>query len=146
MIAVLGGGVVGAAMMGVLDIPGLTPKKHAQAPKATGEGDDKKDLPKVSKAPPLESTLKPAPKAKTGSVALDPEKGMKRVATLWNSLTTEALEKIVSDWKDPELAAVLRFMEPEKASALLARVAPARASRLSKEIQKLASISKTSLG
>lgn len=134
------GGVVGAALMGVINIPGLTPKKKPGAG-LYGEAADmyaeQKDPPK----PKPRSTPPPAPPvAAEPRSTTDPERGAKRLARLWNDLPTERLVPMVSSWRDPELALVLKSMDSEAASRLLAALEPARASRLSREIQRLASV------
>lgn len=71
---------------------------------------------------------------------VDPEEGAMKLAKLWNELEAPKLLAIARDWKDPELARVATKMEPEKVAEVLAAMPPKRASSLSREMQRLASV------
>jgi hypothetical protein len=124
----VGGGVVGLGLAGVVNIPGLTPKKKPVA--ATKEPE--KPKPKVTKreSPP-----------ETKATASDPVKGYEAVAKLWNELEGPKLLAVTEKWKDQDLAPILMRMDPDKVVELLALVPPDRANRLSRAIQALASSS-----
>ncbi len=66
----------------------------------------------------------------------DPTRGAKKIATLWDQITTKELVVIVKNWNNLELAEVIMQMSPSKASALLEALDPKRASRISKIIQQ----------
>ncbi len=144
------GGVVGAGMMGVIEIPGLSPQKK-KPPLPYGEaGADvvKKEAPKADPKPETKSDQKTeAPK--TATVKQDPpkpdlDKGAKKLAKLWNSMQPDKILAMADKWKDPELARVLGFMEVEKAATVLSQMKPDRASKLSQAIQLAASVPKVS--
>ncbi|MCE9558054.1 MAG: hypothetical protein K8R88_03815 [Armatimonadetes bacterium] len=127
------GGVFFAAKSGAINIPGISPSKKKVAKKPIVEV--KKELPKV--APPKED---PVVKPKVAVLQVDPVKGAKKLAKLWNEMPAPALLASVKDWKDAELARVIGVMDPEKASILLGQMEPARLDLVSREIQKQASI------
>jgi len=135
LLLLIAGGVVFAAMKGMINIPGLTPKvkKKPSAPTAeVKKVEKKKEEPKKEepkKKPPVEPP--PAP---------DMIAGAKKVAKLWNELPPEKLQKVIKDWKNPDLARVIMVMDGEKSSQLLASLDPVQASALSKEVQKQASL------
>ena len=134
------GGGVAAFFLGL--IPG-TKKKPAPVA-ALPAGADKKDptkaidKPKGELAPSLAKPVKATPKD-----SIDAQKGAERLADLWNQMDTETLVKIIADWKDPDLVKVLSTMDDGKVAELMTAIAkdkPARASKLSKQLQQLASV------
>lgn len=141
-LVVIGGGVYGAATMGLLKIPGITPKsKMGKIAKLYGEaggkmyGEDKdKFAASIPKRKPRPETPKPTPKA---TYTVDAAKGAAAVAEVWNGIDTPQLVAIVKDWKDEELALVLANMDSGKASELLAAMESKRASKVSQELQAL---------
>lgn len=126
---VIGGGVVGAAMMGAIDIPGLTPAKKKS--NATAQYSE----------PPEESPVvqrrEPAPEATPAAVEPPPDmvKGRKALAKLWNEIDAAKILEIVRDWQDDELAEQLRYLEPEKTAEVLGIMKADRASKISKLLQ-----------
>jgi hypothetical protein len=138
VVVILGGGFFGLAKSGMVQVPGLSPAKKPQpeAPKEEPE--------KAKQAVPLkEKKAKPQPpqvQISSEVKRVDPEEGNARLAKLWNEVETKNLLEIVKDWKDLELAAVLSRMSADKVAELLAEMEPKRASRLSREIQKKASL------
>ena len=126
--------IVGAGMTGMVNIPGLTPVKKTK-PKV----EPKKAAPTVQAAPRL-SKKKPTNKAVVEKILTDDDQGRKRLAKLWNEIPTEDLLKIVTPWKDKELAAILLKMDTVKVAEMLTLIPPDRSSKLSREIQSLASI------
>lgn len=135
------GGVAGAGFMGFINIPGLTPKKPAKAAKLYTEGEDGKSKTTVKPAA-VKSTPPPKPRPKPAATAPDVEAGAKRIAKLWGQIETPKLLAMVADWKDPDLARVMGYLDAAKAAELLAAMDPKRASRLSQEIQKHAAAPK----
>lgn len=138
-----GGGFVGAAYMGYVKVPGITPKaKLAAANKMYGE---KPAVPapkprtevKVAKATPPPAP-KPRPVAKP-THTVDPSAGAQRVADVWGAMEVEALLPIVADWRDDDLARVLSLMDDGKTGELLAQLEPKRASRITKALQEVSS-------
>lgn len=131
------GGVAGLGLMGIINIPGLTPKKKLGKNLYAAEAlyGEKKDVvaekpKKKPKKPPVIARVEP-PKP-------DLLKGAKKIAKLWNEMEPKQVIAIAKDWKELDFARVLSNMEGTKASAILAELEPARASKLSREIQKLA--------
>jgi len=141
-VLVVGGGVVGLGIAGVINIPGLTPKKKAGknlygagAELLYGEKKDPNPL-AVKKQP--EKPIEPPVHAKPEPPKPDALKGAKKIAKLWNSLEPPKVVEISKAWKDPDLALVLSNMEAERAAQVLATMDAGRAGRLSQEIQKIA--------
>ena len=127
--------VLGAAWVGVIEVPGLSPEV-AVAKKKTSEHSTT-----GGSALPLE----PLPaKTPVAIATTDPEEGHKKVAYLWESIETDKLVPIVEKWRDADLAAVLAKMDVDKVAALLSSIDEVRASRLSKELQKQAAAKPTS--
>lgn len=123
---VIGGAVVGLGMAGVVQIPGLSPKKTAK----------KKVEPVVEAPKPKPVVKKPKPESKPKSG--DPTKGYDAVATLWNEMDIKNLVPLAEKWKDAELAPILARMENDKVVELLTQLAPERAVALTRALQKLA--------
>jgi hypothetical protein len=149
----------GLVLTGIIKVPGLSPKGKAAAkanqlyaetkdpkdPKnAKTAKDDKKveeKKPVVAKAPPKEDKKTPPPQVDAAVLVENkPEVGQKKLAKLWGEMEVPALNEITKDWKDPELAAVLVKMDSAKVAELLAVMEPKRASKISRELQKQASI------
>lgn len=139
----IGGGVVGAGLMGVIKIPGLTLAKkpttlYGEAAKLYGEPKDE-----VAQAEPEATPKKPKREDKPKTVAeqqIDPEVGAKKLAGVWNIMSPEQLAPIASSYQDNELARVLSQMETEQVARLLALMDPKRAAKLSQELERLGSI------
>ncbi len=132
------GGVAGLGLMGIINIPGLTPKKKLGKNLYAAESlyGEKKD--EVAEKPKKKKPKKPLVIAKVEAPKPDLIKGSKKIAKLWNEMEPKQVIAIAKDWKELDFARVLSNMEGTKASAILAELEPARASRLSREIQKLA--------
>ncbi|MCW5939124.1 MAG: hypothetical protein KF884_03700 [Fimbriimonadaceae bacterium] len=131
----LGGGVLGAALAGVINIPGLTPKR-AKPPVPYGEP----SLPTPTRPEAKPALKRPTPTVKVDAVAKDAEQGAKKLASLWNNLPVEKLVELAAAYSDDELARVVLVMDPEKASELLASLDGKRAATLSKQVQDKASV------
>jgi hypothetical protein len=160
------GGLAGAGLMGVVNIPGLTPARGAGAEKLYTEEAEgaKTEGAKAAPAQPPASGLRagadgtrmrsgPQPdfsrtpagphqgadQARTGSGPQpDLDAGARRVARLWAQIETPRLLQVVEDWPDEDLARVIGHLEAGKAAELLSAMDPRRASRLSREIQRTA--------
>lgn len=145
-----GGGFAAAAFMGL--IPGLKlGGKPAAKKKPDAETPAKEAKPAASAAPAGQPPTAPArpvrevspepepPKKKAPAVTIDPEKGAKAIARIWEKMEPEKLAEITATYKDLELARVLRGMETKKAAALLGLLPAERAAKLSQEMEKLAS-------
>lgn len=129
----VGGGVVAAAMMGMIHIPGLSPEKKKQ--KAAALYTETKEDP----APVAQKEPEPTPPAAAEAEAapLDLDKGRKKLARLWNELEPGQILEIAADWKDDDLAKQLRFLDAGKAAEVLALMKPPQASKISKLLQEL---------
>ena len=119
---IIAGGVVGAAKTGMINIPGLSPK-----PKPTSSKGHK---------PPDQAVSAGDPKPE---FEVDSDKGAAAVAEVWNGVETSRLVQIVEGWNDTDLARVVSNMDGSKASELLAALPADRASRVSQQIQDMAS-------
>lgn len=130
VVLLLGGGGAGFAMfkkIGPFAVKAAPPK--AEKPKGVA----KKAPPKAVDPPP--STVREVPPP-----TIDPEEGATKLAKLWNEVETPKLLAIAKDWKDPELARVATKMDPGKVAEVLGALPPKRASSLSREMQRLASV------
>ncbi len=141
-VLLLGGGAYFAATKGMINIPGVTPKK-----KITAMYGEEKDAPQPSAA---DSTSTPEPEPEVSISARepvpiptdDPKLGQAKVAALWNEMDVASLEKTILDWKDEELGPILNAMNTEKVTELLQKIAGSdakRASRLTRALQAEAS-------
>lgn len=139
----IGGAVVGAGLLGLIHIPGLTPTKpktnmyaadaqysEPAEPAAVEARSENKDKVK----PPLPLPAEPK---------LDMETAAKKVARVWNDVPPAELSAICKGWKDGELARVLLAMDPEKSAALIGEIAksdPNRATKLTQEMLQVAAL------
>lgn len=145
-----GGGVVGAATFGFINIPGLTPSQktadmYGEGSDMYGESPEDTDLKtKVTeKKDPVVKKTKPTtppPTPKEPEPEIDPEKGAKKLAGVWNNMDASVLQLISAEYKPKDLALILNKMEPEKVADLLALLSPKEAASISKEMQALNSI------
>lgn len=155
---VLIGVVAGLGFSGVVNIPGLTPKKavkNAADIYEKDKGDLKDSKPKkVAEKPVDPPPVVPQddPKKKLLSKQ-DPELGAQTLAAVWNEVKTPQLIRITKDWKDADLAKVLAHMDTDKVAKLLDALAkgdpeekvdpnPVRASKISKVLRDQGSIVK----
>ncbi len=153
------GGAVGAGFMGVINIPGITPKKppvtkkDAAEKQPTDEGSATTDTiegQQVTVDPGAQSTptdppdnVRPTePDPKKADPSTDPEQGAKALAKYWDEIEIAKLIPITETYKEPELAQVLFYMQKAKVAELLSTVNSARAASLSRELQRLASVVK----
>ena len=135
------GGVVGCAFMGIVNIPGLTPRKKAKAvaTNAALYADTKAPVekkpetkPKVAKKPPVKA-VEEAPKP-------DMDLGAKRIAKVWNEMEVKKLSKIIADWKDEDVARAFSKMDTGKAAEVLADIPAPRASKICELMQLQAAL------
>jgi hypothetical protein len=139
---------VALALMGIIKIPGLTPKGKDKAASLYAESKDPKvaDLKAPAgstQTPPTKTNppkKPPAQKPPVVSATTQPEAGQKKLAKLWNELEAKSLREVTKDWKDQDLAPVLLKMDSGKVAEYLALIDPKKASSLSKELQKQASL------
>lgn len=110
------------------------------AKKVTAKAEEKPKS--ASKAPLVPPAAEPTAVVRTlpPTTKMDPEEGAAKLAKLWNEIEAPQLLAISKDWKDPELARVASKMDPAKVAEVLAAMPPKRASSLSREMQRLASV------
>lgn len=118
-LVVVGGGVFGAAKMGLVKIPGISPpppKKKEEKPQAK---------------PPAKPKAAPKSLARATPVADGPPPE-KKVAQLWNEIPAERVVLLAAEYQDAELARVLLHMDGERAAQVLAGLEPKRAAAVSR--------------
>jgi flagellar motility protein MotE (MotC chaperone) len=142
-ILLLGAGA-GLALTGVINIPGISPKAKAKATQLYTEATDTKVAEKKLEKPAVIVPKKenPKPPKVDASVLVEnkPEVGQKKLAKLWNEIEAPALISLVKDWKDNEVAGIFMKMDSAKVAEVLGSLDPKRASAISRELQKQASI------
>src|SRR5687767_14816927 len=87
-------GIIGAAWIGVIEVPGLSPDTSMAAKPKT------KDAGAYQKSRPLEAL---PPKQKKEVATTDPEQGHKKLALLWEGIENDKLLFIVEKWRDTDL-------------------------------------------
>jgi hypothetical protein len=126
-----------AVTVGVLFAIGVLPpkgKKPVAAAEAEAEPAPVAAAPAVIETPaPRETPSPPRP-------TTDEEQGTRRLAAVWNEMDGAALRQVVADWNDRELVPVLLRMDDEKVTELLSGLEPKRASAVSRELQRQASL------
>lgn len=127
VLLVLGGTVIGLGMTGIVEIPGLSPKKKKKAVPTVEEV-------KTEAKAPTPKMPKPAPKAKPG----DPAKGYEAVAQIWNEMDINTLLPMTEKWRDDELAPILAKMDGGKVVELLSQMKTERAALLTRALQRIA--------
>ena len=133
VLLLLGGGGAGFAMF-----KGLGPfaRKNPVTPPAEKPKAVAKAAPPPSSSPAPTTTVRTLPPTTT----VDPEEGAGKLAKLWNEVETPQLLAIAKDWREPDLARVAIKMDAGKVAEMLSAMPPKRASALSREMQRLASI------
>jgi hypothetical protein len=150
------GGVIGAGAMGVIPIPGISPKKaEAKANAMYGEEDETaaveeevvteetQSSQESESQPPMETEsteVAPPQPTEPTEPTLDPVQGAKALAKYWDEIETTKLIAITDTYKESDLAPILYFMNKKKVAELLSRIPASRAANLSRELQRLASV------
>jgi len=147
-----GGGFFGAAFMGILKIPGITPKSKlakkapavtpeakAAAEKAAAEKKKAEEAAKLAAAapPPEEEEVAPPPEPEP-----DLKKGAEAIAEIWNGLPEAKIVEISKSWAIEDVARVLPLLDSKKAAGVLGLMDVKRASDVSEEIQRQAATPK----
>ena len=138
LVLVIVGAVFGLAMVGMINIPGVTQKKKATPvavakPKPSTPIDAQKDK-KLKEAPTSAvKTLSPA----------EVKQGAAKLAEVWNEMPTNKLAKVIEKWKAEDLALILTEMDPTKVADILGGMKPEVASKVSLELKKIASQAQT---
>lgn len=146
-----GGGFFGAAFMGVLKIPGITPKSKlakkapVQTPEAKAAAEkaaaDKKKAEEAAKvaaaAPPVEEEV-----VEPSAPEPDLKKGAEALAEIWNGLPEAKILEICKTWPVEDVARVLPLLDTKKAAGVLGLMEAKRASEVSEEIQRQAATPK----
>lgn len=133
------GGVLGAGFMGVLNIPGLTPKKaQAKAQAQYGEPTD----PATAVSEETEQAEEPTAGSTVvaSDVETDAQQGTTAIAKIWAELPPKKVIEISGEYKDDELATILLAMPRENVATILGQLPADKAAKLSKEMQRIASI------
>jgi len=119
-----------------------TADKDGKAPTGAKDG---KSTAVAKNEPPKKETPKKDDKKTPPKVVVDafenkPEVGQKKLAKLWNEMEPTTLSGITKDWNEKDLAGILVRMDTAKVAEFLSSLDPKRASKLSRELQKQASI------
>lgn len=142
------GGGAGLVMSGIVKIPGVVVKppgggQYGEGPADAKVGSDtvaaKKEEPEPKPKPKPRSAT-PKPQVRVTTPKLDPEEGARKLAKVWNNIPPEQLVRIAGGYKDEELARVLSVMDAEIVAEVLAIFEPARAVRVSRELERLGSV------
>lgn len=141
-ILLIGGSIIGLALTGTINIPGLTPAKHKQTSKQINK--DASKPPPVTPTPKKDPKPGPTPTKPASAMTIDTEKGAAELADLWSEVDDPktTLVPILKDWKDDDIAHVLLKMDSDKAAAILFALPTDRASKISKLLEKDSSIVK----
>jgi hypothetical protein len=142
------GGTIGAAYMGVIQVPGVTPKK-AEAAKteeaqpteeeATQEESASQTTEDFQSSAPSSPDQSELPNSRTSEQAPNAAQGAKALAKYWDEISIQKLIPITDAYGERDLAQVLFFMQRTKVAELLSSVTAERAAKLSRELQHLAS-------
>ncbi len=140
-IPVLAGiGLFGAIQGGLIKSPLVSNKPPTQ------EELDKKA---AEEKPPEETTPQPAPEPEpepeeepepAPQYVQDPEVGAEEIALIWSGIEPATIAEMSSAYKDAELARIISKMNAKKAGAVLSALKPERAAKVSREIEKQASL------
>ncbi len=153
VVALLG---VGGALVATGKIP-LLAKKSTKPPALYGEGKEPA-LSNLNGAEAAQSSkggsepeqtladagTQPAAKPRGTEAApsqeLDPTKGAKKVANVWNNMETAQLARVAKEYPEKELPLVISRMDPEKAAELLSALDPKLSALMSKELFKIGAL------
>lgn len=141
------GGAFGAAKMGVVQIPGISPKKvvakkqepekEQELAQEQGQQPEQPQGQEQVQEQDLAPTTQPITETPT-----DPEAGAKALAKYWDAIPTNKLIPITDTYTEKDLALVLQFMQKPKVAEIMGAIDADRAANLSRELQRLASIIK----
>ena len=137
LVVVILGAVFGLATVGMINIPGVTPKKK---PHPTPVAKAKPKPPAQTKKEP--EVVPPSDIEKP----LSPDaikQGAAKLAEVWNEMPTDKLQKVIEKWKPEDLAVILAEMDPTKVADMLGAMKPDVASKVSLELKKIASQAQT---
>lgn len=138
------GGGYFAATKGMINIPGVTPKKVVKKDDKAAKDQAAKDE-AAKKAPPKKPRVKIEEKPKDQLKKVeepkeDRAKGIAAVADVWSNLKADQLAPIAAGYGDKDLVPILLQLDSKKTAQLLALMKPDRAQKLSREIQRQASV------
>lgn len=137
----IAGGVVGCAFMGLINIPGLTPKKKAKATATNAAMYGEQKAPVEKKPDPKPKEAKVAPRMPVEEAPKpDLDQGAKRIAKVWNEIEVTKLKDIIAKWKDDDIARVLTKMDPGKSAEILSALDADRASNICEAMQLQAAL------
>lgn len=139
----LGVGLFGAIKAGVIKSPLVSNTPPAQAetekpetePITTEEETTIPTEPEFEPETEEEEPAEPAPK-----FVEDPEIGAAEIALIWAGIEPSTIAEMSSAYKDAELARIVSKMNAKKAGAVLSALKPERAAKVSREIEKQASL------
>jgi flagellar motility protein MotE (MotC chaperone) len=130
LLLVAAGTAFGLAKTGIINIPGLSPKKKTKAIKV----ETKKKTRRAAKTPQENPII-----ASAAKVTINEQEGAMKLAESWNEIPTDKLLKVASQWSPGELAIVLKEMDPEKVASLLGAMPPKLSSIVSRSLKEVAS-------
>lgn len=145
-VLVLGGTAIGLGYAGIINIPGITPKKAPAKSSSPAQDTASNQTPKSGDAAPTTPVVAPKPEPKAEEPTPDKPKpvqrvdGTDRVAKLWASMDSETLSKVLTKWNDGDVLAILAKMDDKKLAELLNTIAstdPDRAARISQGIKSM---------
>lgn len=143
------GGAFGAAKMGVIQVPGISPKK-VEAKKQDPEQKQAEEKAQGQEEEQVQEQVQEQEQAPTTApvteTPTDPEAGAKALAKYWDAIPTNKLIPITDTYSEKDLALVLQFMQKPKVAEIMGAIDADRAANLSRELQRLASIIKPEEG
>jgi hypothetical protein len=146
------GGTFGAAKMGVVQIPGVSPKKVEAKKPAEGEPKAEQEQEQLNDQTDPSDVTDPADLTDPATMPVtdpqptepptDAEAGAKALAKYWDAIPTNKLIPITDTYTERDLALVLQYMQKPKVAEIMGAIDADRAANLSRELQRLASIVK----
>jgi hypothetical protein len=122
------------------------PAQPSAKPKAVANKEATSQSPPAAKTPARPRTqarrqaTPPPVRPPQAKAKQDVALGAKKIAKVWERIEAARLAEMVKDYKEPELAQIVVRMDPRKAADLLSVLEPPRAAKVSREMQRLASI------
>ena len=124
------GGAFGAAKMGVIQVPGISPKKveakkqgepnAEQNQPVDAETMDQTDLTEPTDSAAQQPQIQPA--IEQTETPTDPEAGAKALAKYWDAIPTNKLVPITDTYSEKDLALVLQFMQKPKVAEIMGAI------------------------